>query len=258
MPAIDTYLALRYVPQPETLFAVSVLPAAHFLRLQHGASHGAPVLGGPSAGRRVPQVTATTPRSSTACFIDAVQTHDAKRCSGRRLPQWRGGLQPGRGGHAPFTDRLKTFSIGFGSPMDETGPGRGARGASGLRAPEMYLRPGGLRAACLSAVWHLERPIGDALILAYFRLAEAASQHGKVVLSGEGADELFAGYSFHKIIRWTTFTTGGPGPLNRRVAVPLLAAPVDLLDRFFVYPAHLGRKGKAQDSRLPSRYYSGG
>src|SRR5687767_4908897 len=34
LPAIDSYLALRYVPQPETLFeGIRVLPAAHWLRL---------------------------------------------------------------------------------------------------------------------------------------------------------------------------------------------------------------------------------
>ena len=52
------------------------------------------------------------------------------------------------------------------------------------------------------AIWHLERPIGDALILAYWQLARETSKHLKVVLSGEGADENYAGYSFHKIISW--------------------------------------------------------
>jgi asparagine synthase (glutamine-hydrolysing) len=43
--------------------------------------------------------------------------------------------------------------------------------------------------------------------------------------------------------------------VNRNIAVPLLnAAPVDLLDRFFVYPAHLGARGKAKTVEYLRRY----
>src|SRR5256886_11669216 len=40
----------------------------------------------------------------------------------------------------------------------------------------------------------LAEPVGDPAILPTFLLAEAAREHVKVVLSGEGADELFGGY----------------------------------------------------------------
>jgi asparagine synthase (glutamine-hydrolysing) len=46
----------------------------------------------------------------------------------------------------------------------------------------------------------MERPVGDALVLAYWQLARETSRDFKVVLSGEGADESYGGYSFHKII----------------------------------------------------------
>src|SRR5207249_6573742 len=40
----------------------------------------------------------------------------------------------------------------------------------------------------------LAEPVGDPAILPTYLLAEAAREHVKVVLSGEGADELFGGY----------------------------------------------------------------
>jgi len=44
-------------------------------------------------------------------------------------------------------------------------------------------------------VWHLDQPIATASSLGEFMLAEAASKHVKVVLGGQGADELFGGYA---------------------------------------------------------------
>ena len=85
--------------------------------------------------------------------------------------------------------------------------------------------------------------MGDPLVLAYYKLAEGAGRDLKVVLSGEGADELFAGYSFHKVMLWTEFLTKlVPIVIMKRVGAPAVAAaPVHLLARFIVYPAYLGQ-----------------
>jgi asparagine synthase (glutamine-hydrolysing) len=44
-------------------------------------------------------------------------------------------------------------------------------------------------------VWHLDQPISDPAVLANYMVARLAAQHVKMVLSGEGADEMFAGYA---------------------------------------------------------------
>ena len=44
-----------------------------------------------------------------------------------------------------------------------------------------------------SVIGQMDRPVGDALILAFDKLASSAGGHRKVMLGGEGADELFAG-----------------------------------------------------------------
>ena len=84
--------------------------------------------------------------------------------------------------------KLKTFSIGFRSPIDETHEASALADAARHRAPRDPLLPEHF-AELPKAIWHLERPIGDALILAYYELARETSKHLKVVLSGEGADE---------------------------------------------------------------------
>ncbi len=47
-------------------------------------------------------------------------------------------------------------------------------------------------------IWHLDDPVADPALVPLYFLARTASQRVKVVLSGEGADELFAGYRIYR------------------------------------------------------------
>ncbi len=47
------------------------------------------------------------------------------------------------------------------------------------------------------AIWHFDEPVADPSALGLYFLAREAAKHVKVVLSGEGADELFGGYNIY-------------------------------------------------------------
>ena len=47
-------------------------------------------------------------------------------------------------------------------------------------------------------MYHMDEPSGDASAVALYFLAQEAAKHVKVVLSGEGADELFGGYNIYR------------------------------------------------------------
>jgi asparagine synthase (glutamine-hydrolysing) len=47
------------------------------------------------------------------------------------------------------------------------------------------------------SVWHMEEPVSTGSILAYYLICKEARKHVKVVLTGQGADEPFAGYPRH-------------------------------------------------------------
>jgi len=92
-------------------------------------------------------------------------------------------------------DRVHTFSAQFAeASYDESGDA--ALLAARIRTKHVPVRTD--EAALLEALQHVVRgvaePIADPAILPTFLLARTARQHVKVILSGEGADELFGGY----------------------------------------------------------------
>ncbi len=52
-------------------------------------------------------------------------------------------------------------------------------------------------------IWHLDEPVADAAAIPTFQMARLTKEHVTVVLTGEGADELFAGYPYYKFYVWT-------------------------------------------------------
>ena len=49
-----------------------------------------------------------------------------------------------------------------------------------------------------SSIYHADQPLGDSAIIPTYLIAKSIGQHVKVVLSGEGADELFHGYDHYR------------------------------------------------------------
>lgn len=66
-------------------------------------------------------------------------------------------------------------------------------------------------------VWHLDEPLGDAASLPTLAICRAAREHVKVVLSGEGADELFLGYPRYLLSRLADRALALPQALRQPV-----------------------------------------
>jgi asparagine synthase (glutamine-hydrolysing) len=254
--AIDSYLELRYVPQPATLFHdVQVLPAAHYLRVKDQQLTLKRYWRVPYQPKQFESDDYYKERLENV-FLDAVRL-----CMRSDVPvgaYLSGGVDSSLvvAAMSRFTKKLSTFSVGFDWPLDETGHARRLAAALGCDHYEVKCLPQHFT-LLPKVLWHLERPIGDALILAYYVLAEETGKHVKVVLSGEGADENFAGYLFHKIIKWTqAYADLAPNFVTQHMVVPLLERlPVKTLNTIFAYPAYLGEKGKEKVIDY-LRYYS--
>jgi asparagine synthase (glutamine-hydrolysing) len=89
---------------------------------------------------------------------------------------------------------LKTFSVGFNEPdYDEREHARVVARKFGTEHRELTLGPDGLE-QLEDIAWHLDEPFGDSSAIPTYMISKLASKTVKVVLSGDGGDELFAGY----------------------------------------------------------------
>jgi asparagine synthase (glutamine-hydrolysing) len=99
---------------------------------------------------------------------------------------------------------IETFSAGFGDArFDELPYARRVSAAIGTRHHEVRVSPGDVVALWEPLTWHRDAPISQASDVAVYRLASLARTRVKVVLSGEGADELFGGYPKHRFAALT-------------------------------------------------------
>lgn len=98
-----------------------------------------------------------------------------------------------------FGGEIHTISVGFlDKQFDERHYARMVAELYGTNHAELVvdLSPG---EDLQKIVWHFDEPFGDPSAIPSFYLAKAASNHVKVILSGDGGDELLAGYKRYSI-----------------------------------------------------------
>ena len=117
------------------------------------------------------------------------------------------------------TGPIKTFSLGFDEPTDETDDARFVARTFGTEHEEVVLREPAL-AHLADAIWHTEEPKVNSLQL--YLLHRFIGEHVSVVLSGLGGDELFAGYDIYSYLLRTRALRRGPFKNVVRAMAPAL------------------------------------
>jgi asparagine synthase (glutamine-hydrolysing) len=98
---------------------------------------------------------------------------------------------------------LQTFAVGFDDAATSELPyARLAARHIGAHHREITLSPAQFFERLPHALWHEDEPIAFPSSVPLYALAQLARQHVKVVLTGEGADELFLGYNRYRVTRW--------------------------------------------------------
>ncbi|MBI4951907.1 MAG: asparagine synthase (glutamine-hydrolyzing) [Myxococcales bacterium] len=131
------------------------------------------------------------------------------------------------------TGKLNTFSVGFDAPEgNELSYARLAADAIGTEHREVVVSPAEFKAALPRLVWHEDEPLAFPSSVPLYFVSRLARDHVKVVLTGEGADELFLGYNRYRVTAWNRrlgalYWGATPGWLRRAVAraAPALSGP---------------------------------
>lgn len=115
-------------------------------------------------------------------------------------------------------NKVKAFNVGFSDKtLDESG--YAAKVAKALDLDLITLNVEDISEDnFVESIFHADQPLGDSAIIPTYLIAKSIKEHVKVVLSGEGADELFHGYDHYRYERYYY----GLGKLPVRTAESLL------------------------------------
>jgi len=196
--ALRRYLAFQYVPAPDTMTPpIRVLPPGHAMIARPGRP--VDVYRFWRADLRPARAASeSAPRTILAAMRDSVAVHLRSHAPlGAFLS---GGIDSAAicalaAEHRPD---LLTFTVGFEregySEIDRAQETAAAIGVSSIPyviTQEEFFRH------LPQVIWHLDDPMADAAAVPLWFVAREAAKHVKVVLSGEGSDELFGGYAIY-------------------------------------------------------------
>ena len=113
---------------------------------------------------------------------------------------------------------VKTFSIGSPDPgFDESAYAREVAGVFGTEHHELILEPH--QANILEELaWLQDEPLGDNSLIPTYLVSKLAATQVKVVLSGDGGDEIFAGYDRYLVEQRERARDAWPRPLRHALA----------------------------------------
>ncbi len=199
---LPAYLTFGYVPTPRTFFEeIRSVPPAHVLVFEPGAGptlHSyweAPlrVQGRSGHANASLETAAHTVRALLTSAVERRLVADVPLgafLSGGVDSSSVVALMAGL-----MSEPVSTFTIGFDNAgsFDERPFARSVAERFGTDHTEFVVTPD---AATLieRLVWHHDQPFGDSSALPTYLLAELTRNHVTVALSGDGGDELFAGY----------------------------------------------------------------
>jgi len=121
-------------------------------------------------------------------------------------------------------DPIQTFTVGFDEDFayDELVVARRSAELIGSQHYEISISAKEFKDFMPLACWYLEEPVATSSSLAYFRLCCLAREHVKVVLTGQGADEPFAGYPRHWGEYYSEWYRRLPAVVRKGVLSPII------------------------------------
>ncbi|MGH9156154.1 MAG: asparagine synthase (glutamine-hydrolyzing) [Acidimicrobiales bacterium] len=272
--SLGDYLAQRSVPAPYTLFrGIHKLPQGHHLRVSADGTVSlrrywsipgfgdAPVEEATAVGA----LGGALQESVRACLVADVPVgaYLSGGVDSSLIVAITSALREG--------EPVETFSAGFGDPRhDELPFAREVSELFGTHHHEVRVTANDFESLWRRLTWHRDAPVSEPADVAVFKLASLARRHVKVVLSGEGSDELFAGYPKYRFARLASAVDVVPpslrpplfGILERllpgragqlRVAVRAMAAP-DADERMQEWFAPFTRHERVRLLGGPQRY----
>lgn len=195
--AFFNYLTFQYVPEPLTMFAgIRKLPPGHTVTITPDGDMSIERYWDPMfepVSRTFEDYVEEIREKLKDSVIHHMQSDVERGCflssgiDSTTIASYMRSIEP-----------IRTFSVGFEGANNETVIARETAQALGTEHYDKIISEKDFFASVPKAVWHQDEPVADPSAIALYHVAELARQHVTVVLSGEGADELFGGYRIYR------------------------------------------------------------
>ncbi|WNQ12619.1 asparagine synthase (glutamine-hydrolyzing) [Paenibacillus aurantius] len=234
--SLMNYLTFQYVPEPDTMFeGIQKLPPAHYIKLTADGKMSLHRYWDPMFepvqrpfGEYVEEIRAKLQDSVVHHLVSDVE---------RGCFLSSGIDSTAIAAHIKRIEPLRTFSVGFEGPNNETTIASETAKALGTEHYAKMISQKDFFDVLPKAIWHQDEPVADPSAIALYHVAQLAREHVTVVLSGEGADELFGGYRIYreplslKPLEWL------PLPLKRMLHGAASALPSSVKGRNYLLRA---------------------
>lgn len=234
--AVDAYLTLQYVPGPMTMLkGIRKLPPGHLLVWEDGRTRVEQYWDVVYDDDPPPMSEPAAVAQLRGMLEESVELHKVSDVEVGVLLS--GGIDS-TAVTALMTrsgQRTKSFTVGFqdGEGIGETSQAQAVADHIGTEHHELRIGPE-IADLLPRLAWYQDEPVADAAAVPTYFLSRLVSQHVKVVLTGEGGDELLGGYPRYRWLHWSSSVLSRPtlAAVASPIGAPLAAAlPATVGDR---------------------------
>ncbi|WP_027398736.1 asparagine synthase (glutamine-hydrolyzing) [Anaerovorax odorimutans] len=193
--ALKPYLTFQYSATEETFFKnVYKLPQGHYMEVKDGQVNI----------EMFYDADFTIEENSLEYYVDAIEKEVVESVKVHQISDVKVGAFLSGGVDSSYIAALQnpehSFSVGFENPdFDETMYAKEFSEIVGIKNHRKVISPDECFDVLGTIQYHMDEPHSNPSAVPLYFLAKMASEYVTVVLSGEGADELFGGYHWYNI-----------------------------------------------------------
>jgi asparagine synthase (glutamine-hydrolysing) len=223
--ALDEFMTFGYVQTPDTIIpGIHRMPEGHIATWRHGQLHLRPYW-----DLKFEETSTKNEQESMGELMDLFK--DSIRLRLRSdVPVGvllSGGIDSSAVTAMLAKSKIKvdTFSIGFdeGPAFNELAYARQIAREFGTNHHETIVSAKAFTDCIPTSVYHMDEPVSDGAAIPLYFVSALASKHVKVVLSGEGSDELFGGYPIYRYMALLEQYRRLPQWIRAQVTDPMLS-----------------------------------
>ena len=245
--ALESYLSFQYSPGNETFFkGVYKLPPAHYFFYKDGKMK--------TARYWSPEFSAEEDKSLDY-WVDAIEKTFDDSIEAHKIADVEVGSFLSSGVDSSYVacsaDVDKTFTVGFdnGSKYNEISYAKELSEMIPVKNYSKTITPEEFWGNFPKIQYHMDEPLADPAAVALYFVCNTASQYLKVVMSGEGADEIFGGYNIWPKPLAVPAYDRIPFPIRRARSANRLA-PAEEIGHQFPDPPRQAPRGALHRQRL--------